>query len=105
MAPSDGHILICMATPSIKSTYTFDIGTVRRLESMAARWGVSKSEALRRAIRLAADPRGSVSNEVLEAWNEVQEALALSPAKSAAWARTAREERRASSSRRTPGKQ
>jgi Ribbon-helix-helix protein, copG family len=48
------HAISGMATPTIKSTYTLDLDTVRALEDMARRLGVSKSEALRRAIRLAA---------------------------------------------------
>lgn len=36
-----------MATPTIKSTYTLDLDTIRALEDMARRLGVSKSEALR----------------------------------------------------------
>ena len=36
---------------SIRSTYSLDAGTLRALERLARRWNVSKSEALRRAIR------------------------------------------------------
>ena len=43
-----------MAITTIKSTYSLDVETVRTLESLARRWSVSKSEALRRAIRSAA---------------------------------------------------
>ena len=44
----------CMAIPTIKSTYTLDLGSVRALEALAQQWQVSKSEVLRRAIRMAA---------------------------------------------------
>jgi len=43
-----------MAPSMIKSTYTLDAETVRTLEGLARHWRVSKSEALRRAIRTAA---------------------------------------------------
>ena len=48
-----GHI-ISMAIATIRSTYALRIETVRQLELLAKRWGVSKSEALRRAISEAA---------------------------------------------------
>ena len=47
-----------MATPTIKSTYSLDVESVRALDDLARRWQVSKSEALRRAIRRA-EQRGA----------------------------------------------
>ncbi len=47
-----------MATTTIKSTYSLDVETVRTLETLAARWNVSKSEVLRCAIRTAAAEDG-----------------------------------------------
>lgn len=35
-----GHTIVSMATPTIKSTYTLDLDTVRALEDMARRLGV-----------------------------------------------------------------
>jgi gamma-glutamylcysteine synthetase len=46
-----------MATPMVKSTYALDAETLTALEQMAKRWGVTKSEALRRAI-----PAGGVDS-------------------------------------------
>lgn len=87
-----------MARTSIKSTYALDVETVRALERTAARWKVSKSEALRRMIRLAAEqPEGS--NEALSALDELQQALRLTPAKARSWAQEVRGERRAASAR------
>ena len=43
-----------MAIMTIKSTYSLDVESVRVLEALAKRWNVSKSEVLRRAIRIAA---------------------------------------------------
>ncbi len=39
-----------MATMTIRTTVAFDPATAARLERLARRWGVSKSEALRRAL-------------------------------------------------------
>ena len=43
-----------MANVATKSTYTLDVESARMLETLADRWSVSKTEALRRAIRAAA---------------------------------------------------
>ena len=92
-----------MAIPKIKATYSLDPGTVRALERMARRWGVSKSEALRRAVRAAADRKPERSSEGLAALDRLQRALSLRPDEAKRWARQARVERRASSARREPG--
>lgn len=42
-----------MATTTIKSTYSLDLNSVRTLEALAERWDVSKSEVIRRALRIA----------------------------------------------------
>ena len=86
-----------MAILSIKNTYSLDVETVRDLEEMARRWGVSKSEALRRAIRATAKQNLPSSPDALAALDALQRRLALSPAKARAWSRRARSERRASS--------
>ena len=88
-----------MAIPMIKGTYSLDVETVRDLEQMASHWGVSKSEALRRAIRTTAQTLPSAASP-LDALDELQRALNLSPAKAQAWSRRVRTERRASSLRR-----
>jgi hypothetical protein len=88
-----------MATTTVKATYSLDPGTVCRLEEIARHWGVSKSEALRRAIRAAdAGPSASLS-EPLAALDALQKSTALTPAKARAWAAETRKERRASSVR------
>lgn len=43
-----------MAIPKIKATYSLDPETIALLERVSRRWGVSKSEALRRAIQALA---------------------------------------------------
>ena len=88
-----------MAVPSIKSTYSLDPETVRALERMAQRWKVSKTEALRRAIRAASGEwRASGKSGALDALDQLQQSFELSPARAHAWAAEARKERRASSS-------
>ena len=83
----------------IKSTYVMDVGTVQALERIAQRWRVSKSEALRRAIRAAAEQPAPKSADALQALNQLQRSLKLTPARARAWARAARGERRAAAAR------
>jgi len=81
---------------TIKSTYSLDPATVRAIADLAQRLGVSKSEALRRAVRLAAGR----DTGALEALDELQQALGLSEAAAGRWANGSRKERHASSARR-----
>lgn len=95
-----GPTLDSMAIPVIKTTYALDAETVRALEQMARRWGTSKSEALRRAIRAASATAGDEPGDAVAALDRLQRAAALSAADAQAWARTVRAERRAASTRR-----
>jgi hypothetical protein len=89
-----------MAIPTIKTTYSLDPETIRALEEMARRLGVSKSEALRRAIRAAASERGVPEGRAaLEALDALQRSLGLPPSRARTWGDRMRRERRASSSR------
>jgi hypothetical protein len=92
---------LSMAVTAIKTTYSLDAQTVRALEEMARKWKVSKSEALRRAIRLAAEQAASAPESPLQALDALQSALDLDADQAARWEKRARAERRASS--RTPG--
>jgi hypothetical protein len=87
-----------MATPTIKSTYVMDVATVRALERIAQRWRVSKSEALRRAIHASAEQQPE-DGDSLQALDQLQLSLKLTPARARAWARAVRVERRAASAR------
>jgi hypothetical protein len=89
-----------MATSVVRSTYALDLDTVRTLGRLAERWGVSKSEALRRAVRHAAEQAAPKGQGALEALDALQVSLKLTRTKAAAWARAARSERRASAARR-----
>ncbi len=92
-----------MATTAIKTTYSLDVETVEALARVAREWNVSKSEALRRAIRAAAGTANEADVEAkLAAWRKLQRSVALTPAKGEAWIREIRSERRASSLAREP---
>ncbi|MGH8470869.1 MAG: ribbon-helix-helix protein, CopG family [Gammaproteobacteria bacterium] len=91
-----------MAIPTVKSTYSLDLGSVRTLEELARRWGVSKSEALRRAIRAAGGTEQGKESAALKALAELQQSLKLSSSKASAWANQARSERRTASARHEP---
>jgi Arc/MetJ-type ribon-helix-helix transcriptional regulator len=85
-----------MATMTIRSTYALDPATVSALADLAKRLGVSKSEALRRAVRLAAGQDAGA----LEALDAIQAEAGLGTAAAAAWTARNRSERRAASLRR-----
>jgi hypothetical protein len=91
-----------MATATVKSTYALDVETVRALEEMARGWGVSKSEALRRAIRAARLEPASVPPTALAALDALQRSLNLASVTAGRWEKKARAERRATSLRREP---
>jgi hypothetical protein len=90
-----------MATPVVKTTYALDLDTVRALDELARRWDVSKSEALRRAIRASATlSPAPAPPEPLRALDRLQKALRLAPQDAARWSASVRAERRAASQRR-----
>ena len=64
-----------MASTTVKSTYSLDVESVRALEDLARRWRVSKSEALRRAIRSEAGRQPAGSRDALAALDELQASL------------------------------
>src|ERR1043166_6591607 len=93
-----GPIVWCsMAIPKLKATYSLDADTMRVLERAAQRWGVSKSEALRRAIRSLATATDKPLGE--HALDELQAAAKLSNKAADRWARDVRSERKASGRR------
>jgi hypothetical protein len=89
-----------MATMTVKSTYALDVETARALEEMARRWGVSKSEALRRAIRAARRGPAPGAPEALTALDALQRSLGLDTPAAVRWEKRARAARRAASIRR-----
>ncbi len=84
----------------IKSTYTLDVATARTLEELARRWKVSRSEALRRAIRSASGQAAAPGHEAVTALDQLQHSLRLTRGRAAAWAERIRTERRGASARR-----
>jgi predicted transcriptional regulator len=86
-----------VAATTIRSTYALDEDTVRRLEDLARQWNVSKSEALRRAIRAAGE--SASSEDRLAALDAVQASMRLSRRRAESWVRNVRQERRRSSVR------
>ena len=65
------------------------------LDDLAERWGISKEEAVRRAVEQADVRTGSPNKEGrLAAFKELQRRLGLTPAKAAEWQNTIRDARR-----------
>ena len=80
---------------TIRSTYALRIETVRQLNLLAERWGVSKSEALRRAIGEAALRAATdVRLTPFEALERLQTIDGLPPQRAAEFAAQVRRERR-----------
>jgi uncharacterized protein involved in propanediol utilization len=83
-----------MAIPKLKATYSLDAQTMRVLERVAARWGVSKSEALRRAIR-ASVTLPQASGPAAATLDTLQKLSGLTAGEAAKWAGAVRANRRA----------
>ncbi len=88
-----------MARTSIKSTYALDVETIRKLDRVAARWKVSKSEVLRRAIEVVARDQLGEAPSPLQALDELQKSVKLTRRRSDEWSREVRNERAKTSAR------
>ena len=84
-----------MALPTVKTTYTIDLETKSALDRLAARWEVSKSEALRRAIRQAAG--ASRVTDRLAALDALQRNARVTRDQASRWGDAIRDERQAAS--------
>lgn len=82
-----------MATTTIKSTYSLDVESVRILENLAQRWKVSKSEVLRRAIRVASLQELPANQATLDALDRLQDSLRRRKINLAQWEREVKAER------------
>ena len=72
-----------------------DGATAHILERLAQVWGVSKEEAVRRAVVQAQAAPASVNAQGrLEAYKELQRRLGLTPVKAAEWQNAVHEARR-----------
>jgi hypothetical protein len=89
-------ILRSMATVTVKATYSLDEETVRELEGLAARLGVSKSEALRMAVRHLARAEVAPGQLEIAALDELEARLGLTEERAEEWAGRVRRERLAS---------
>ncbi len=90
---------IGMARTSIKSTYALDVETIRKLDRVAARWKVSKSEVLRRAIDVVARDQFGDAPPPLRALDELQKSVKLTRRRTDQWSREVRNERAKTSAR------
>ena len=88
-----------MAIPKVKGTYSLDVETVRRLEEVARRWGVSKSEALRRAIDSAARQQVPAPSRPLEVFRGLTRSIELTEEQANDWVASVRSERKSASRR------
>ena len=94
-----GPYLDDMAVSRIKTTYSLDETSVRALERLAKRWDVSKSEALRRAIGMAASQKAE-ERDAIKTLNRLQRSVNGSKVDLQNWARRTRSTRRSSSAKR-----
>ena len=89
-------ILSRMTGAKIKATYSLDVETVRDLERMAKQLKISKSAALRRAVRLAVGFEPRAGEDQLSALEELQQSLDLAPEDLREWEEKSRKLRRSS---------
>ena len=78
-----------MATMTIRTTVAFDPATAARLERLAKRWGVSKSEAMRRSLEAAelTEAEGSTGERIQSGPPSRQQIAEMSPQEALAWLR------------------
>ena len=79
-----------MATPTITSTFSLDVETVRALETLAQRWNVSKSKALQLSIQTAAEkllPADPDALDALDTLDRLQSSLCLDETSIKKWKR------------------
>jgi predicted transcriptional regulator len=74
-----------MAIMTIRTTVAFDPATAARLERLAKRWGISKSETLRRALETAEMQAAPLVGTPLPTADEI---AAMTPREALAWLRS-----------------
>lgn len=84
-----------MTKTDIKSTYSLDVESVRMLEALARHWKVSKSEALRRAIRIAAGSDCESHETAVDALERLQSRVRERQVDLSAWEHAVKAERHA----------
>lgn len=86
-----------MAKMTIRSTYTFDVETVQKLDRLAEHWNTSKSEALRRSIDRIAGQTLRNCEDAIAALEELQRQVAESGIDVEKWLEESRKMRQESS--------
>jgi hypothetical protein len=77
------------------NSVSLDASTLEIVEQLSRAWGVSKEEAVRRAVTQAdAAPVAVKNSDRLAAFKQLQSRLQLTPEKAAAWQSAVREGRR-----------
>lgn len=80
-----------MASITRKFTYSFDLDTAGRVEELAAHWEVSRTEAVRRAIRATAEREKPRNRKALETLRKLwAQPPALTEEETDAWIREIR---------------
>ena len=97
--PWNGHIKDT-AVPKIKVIYSLDVDSVRASEELAPQWGVSKSEALRRAIHKELHRQPKRVDEALRALDELPASVRSKQIDLAKWEQDVRPERQSIGKRR-----
>jgi hypothetical protein len=77
-----------------KATFSLDPVTIERINSLAERWHVSKTEVLRRAVRHADERLALDAEERIAAMRKLQESLKAGNVDFAKWKETIRNGRR-----------
>ena len=78
------------------SSVSLDPSTLAVVEQLARAWGVSKEEAVRRAVAQAESvPVAAKNPDRLQAFKQLQSRLQLTPEKAVAWQSSVREGRHA----------
>lgn len=86
-----------MAKMTIRSTYSFDVETVQKLDRLAEHWNTSKSEALRRSIDRVAEQTLRNCEDAIAALEELQRQVAESGIDVEKWVEESRKMRQESS--------
>ena len=80
--------------PATKSTFTLDSASIERLNRLAQRWQVSKTEVLRRALAKAEQGETRTPEERLAALSELQASLKRRNVDFEEWKRVIKDGRR-----------
>ncbi|MFI0347344.1 MAG: hypothetical protein ACH346_01045 [Chthoniobacterales bacterium] len=70
-----------MATMTHRTTFAFDLTTIRRLKNLSSRWHVSQAEVIRRALFEAAKQPITIESNPLELLEALRDSGDLLPKK------------------------